>query len=40
MIVAHQDSDNLTLFSRDRETGLLNMIQKDVYAPECVCVLR
>lgn len=40
VIVAHQDSDNLTLFSRDRETGLLNMIQKDVYAPECVCVLR
>jgi len=38
VIVAHQDSDNLTLFERDAETGKLTLLQKDVYAPECVCV--
>ncbi|MGX7419987.1 lactonase family protein [Carnobacterium gallinarum] len=38
IIAAHQDSDNLTLFARNNETGLLSLIQKDVYAPECVCV--
>lgn len=37
VVVAHQESDNLTLFSRDSETGQLTLIQKDVYAPECVC---
>lgn len=38
MIVGHQDSDNLTLFKRDSLTGKLSLLQKDVYAPECVCV--
>ncbi|SIO22971.1 6-phosphogluconolactonase [Carnobacterium alterfunditum] len=38
IIVGHQDSDKLTLFERDAETGLLSLLQKDVYAPECVCV--
>ncbi|MEG0748916.1 MAG: lactonase family protein [Carnobacterium sp.] len=37
-VVAHQDSDNLTLFERNEESGKLTLIQKDVYAPECVCV--
>jgi len=38
VIAAHQDSDNLTLFERNEETGKLTLLQKDVYAPECVCV--
>lgn len=39
VVVAHQESDNLTLFERDQETGELSLLQKDVYVPECVCVL-
>jgi 6-phosphogluconolactonase len=39
VVVAHQESDNLTLFERDQDTGKLTLLQKDVYAPECVCVL-
>lgn len=38
IIVGHQDSDNLTLFKRDSLSGRLSLLQKDVYAPECVCV--
>lgn len=38
VVVANQNTDNLTLYRRDEKTGLLEMIQKDVYAPECVCV--
>lgn len=38
VILANQDSDNLTLYSRNTETGELAVIQKDVYAPEVVCV--
>lgn len=36
LIVGHQDSDNLTLFERDSESGLLKLLQKDFYAPEVV----
>ena len=38
LVAANQNTDNLTLYSRDQDSGLLTMIQKDVYAPECVCV--
>lgn len=38
LIVAHQDSDNLTLFERDTALGTLTLLQKDVYAPEVICV--
>ncbi|MGP6147182.1 lactonase family protein [Jeotgalibaca sp. A122] len=38
VIVGHQDSDNLTLFSRDAENGTLSLLQKDVHGPECVCI--
>lgn len=38
LIVGHQDSDNLTLFERDTDTGLLKLLQKDFYAPEVVNV--
>jgi 6-phosphogluconolactonase len=39
LVCANQNSDNLTLYRRNAETGELTTIQKDVYAPECVCVL-
>lgn len=38
LVVGHQDSDNLTLFERDSVSGKLTLVQKDVHAPECVCV--
>ncbi|MGL4696506.1 lactonase family protein [Enterococcus larvae] len=38
IVAANQNTDNLTLYRRDKESGLLTMIQKDIYAPECVCV--
>lgn len=38
MIVGHQDTDNLTLFERDADEGTLSLLQKDVEAPEVVCV--
>lgn len=38
VIVGHQDSDNLTLFKRDQESGRLTLLDKETYAAECVCV--
>ncbi|WP_409173603.1 lactonase family protein [Enterococcus mundtii] len=38
VISANQNTDNLTLYKRDATTGELTLIQKDIYAPECVCV--
>lgn len=38
LIVAHQDSDNLSLFERDTENGPLTLLQKDFFAPEIVNV--
>lgn len=38
VVAANQNSDNLTLFRRDSDSGKLTMIQKDVPAPEAVCV--
>ena len=31
LIVANQNSSNLVLFSRDPETGKLDLLQKDTY---------
>lgn len=39
VICANQNTDNLTLYSRDPEEGTLTLIKKDIYAPECVCIL-
>ncbi|BCA84884.1 hypothetical protein EsVE80_04070 [Enterococcus saigonensis] len=39
VVCANQNSDNLTLYFRNQADGHLTLIQKDVYAPECVCVL-
>lgn len=38
IVVANQNTDNLTLFERNKDTGLLTLLQKDVFAPEVVCV--
>jgi 6-phosphogluconolactonase len=38
-LVANHDTNNLTLFARCVETGKLSLLQKDVYAPESVCVV-
>ena len=38
IVCANQNSDNLTLYYRHENTGLLELRQKDIYAPECVCV--
>lgn len=39
LVVGHQFTDNLTLFKRDAHTGQLELKQKDVFAPECVCII-
>lgn len=39
VVAANLDTDNLTLYQRDTETGKLKLIKKDIYAPEAVCVL-
>lgn len=38
LLASNQNSDNLTLYSRDAETGRLTLLQKDVKCPEPVCV--
>jgi len=38
LIVAHQNSSNPVLFSREQTTGKLNLLQKDVTIPDPVCV--
>lgn len=38
IVLANQNTDNLTLFERNIETGQLTLIEKDVVAPEIVCV--
>ena len=39
LIAAHQDSDNVTVFARNAETGKLSEISHDFQVPEAVCVL-
>lgn len=38
VVIGHQDSDNLTLFERNKTDGTLTLLQKDIYAPEVVNV--
>ncbi|MGN1284124.1 MAG: beta-propeller fold lactonase family protein, partial [Candidatus Limosilactobacillus intestinavium] len=40
LIASNQNSDNLTLFKRNAETGKLEMLQKNMYSPEPVCVKK
>ncbi|MFC3932289.1 lactonase family protein [Streptococcus dentapri] len=39
LIVAHQNSDNVTVFKRDLDTGRLEKLSHDFQVPEAVCVL-
>ena len=39
LIAAHQDSDNVTVFARNAETGKLSEISHDFLVSEAVCVL-
>lgn len=38
VVCANQDTNDLTLFERNLNTGLLTLIKKDIAIPECVCV--
>ena len=38
VIAGHQHQPVLTLFARNQTTGFLSVVEKDVYAPEVVCV--
>lgn len=38
LICANQNSDNISLYRRDAETGKLTLLQKDVHCPEPICV--
>lgn len=40
LVASNQNSDNLTLYQRDKKTGTLTMVQKDVVSPEPVCVKK
>lgn len=39
LVVAHQDSDYVTVFKRDAATGLLELMAATTFAPECVCIV-
>ena len=39
LVVGNRDTNNLTLFERDADTGLLTLVQKDVHCPEVVSIL-
>lgn len=38
MVISNQNSNNLVLFSRDKLTGKLTLLQSDILVPEPVCV--
>ncbi|ENH97169.1 hypothetical protein J416_06977 [Gracilibacillus halophilus YIM-C55.5] len=38
VVASNQNSGTLALFERDQENGTLQLVQKDVEAPEAVCV--
>lgn len=40
VLVAHQDSDNISVFSRDKSNGLLEFVSEYKNVPECVCILN
>jgi 6-phosphogluconolactonase len=40
LLASNQNSDNLTLYKRDAESGKLTLLQKDVACPEPVCVMN
>lgn len=40
LVASNQNSDNLTLYSRNANNGKLTLLQKDVVSPEPVCVKK
>ena len=40
LVAANQNTDNLSLYKRDAQTGKLTLLQKDVPSPEPVCVKK
>ncbi len=38
VIAVHQDSDNVTVFKRNSETGRLAELSNDFHVPEAVCI--
>ncbi|WP_334330198.1 lactonase family protein [Companilactobacillus sp. HBUAS59699] len=38
LLVANQDSDNLTIFTRSSKKGRLNLLEENISISECVCV--
>ncbi|MBM4760688.1 lactonase family protein [Bacillus sp. B15-48] len=38
LVASNQNSNNLTLYSRDSDTGKLTLLQKDIEVPEPVCI--
>lgn len=39
LLAAHQDSDNVTIFKRDKASGILTEISHDFLVPEAVCLV-
>lgn len=40
LIIPHQESDNTTVYKRNFQTGKLNLLSKNFYVPESVCVFE
>jgi 6-phosphogluconolactonase len=38
LVVGNMESNSLALFNRNKETGKLTLVQKDVYIPEPTCI--
>ncbi|MGH2646037.1 MAG: lactonase family protein, partial [Ginsengibacter sp.] len=38
LVVANQDTDNIVIFKRDKETGLLTETQNQIKLPKPVCL--
>lgn len=38
LVVGNMESNSLALFNRNKETGKLTLVQKDVYVPEPTCI--
>ncbi len=40
LVASNQNTDNLTLYRRNTDNGLLTLLQQDIHCPEPVCVKR
>jgi 6-phosphogluconolactonase len=39
LIIANQNTDNVTVYKRNSTDGTLALVQKDIFMPEGTCVL-